>query len=93
MDWQPIETAPKDGTVILVYEKPWGFHPDHLFNSTHVVRWFDGERNGWGRGWMIAEYQNLGKNLTAPLFWMPLPEPPDQMMSIPDDPAFGLDAG
>lgn len=39
--WLPIETAPKDGTWILVYE------PTEDAPSCHVVRWGTPE---WGGG-------------------------------------------
>lgn len=64
MDWQPIETAPKD-TAILVYRN--GFQIAHL-NSVHK-RWI-------GYGWDTADTINM--NISAPTHWMALPDPPKE---------------
>ena len=81
MEWQPIDTAPKDGTKIL------GFQPirklsNELSGLTANLR-FVGEvgweeldlysdLRGWPSGWYTSE-DHLMCNLTH---WMPLPEPP-----------------
>jgi hypothetical protein len=61
-EWRPIETAPKDGTQILVYlGKHYGI-------NIVVVFWQpDGER------WMMTAAQPLEVSATH---WQPLPEPP-----------------
>lgn len=60
--WQPIETAPKDGTSIL------GAHYDAVFS----VYW-DLSANGWVDG-RTNLYDELS---TYPVtHWMPLPAPP-----------------
>ena len=67
--WQPIETAPKDGTAIVA----WCVHP-YASSMTEpddyvgpvIARWID--HNGGGWTW----HGHLG-NFTH---WMPLPEPP-----------------
>ena len=61
--WQPIETAPKDGTKICVawyddYAKKWRFHVDH-----------------WRKFHPIVGGEGFG-GITQPTHWMPLPEPP-----------------
>ena len=69
MRWQPIETAPKDGTRILV---PYPiFDPGNLTASPDryeiiVVHW---REVGWvsDGAWMLHE---------DPTHWMPLPPPP-----------------
>jgi hypothetical protein len=72
--WQPIETAPKDGTWILVYE-----HCEPL-PSVYVVRW--GVPEWWGASvdetWVtIAVGPNPDTyNATDATHWMPLPDPP-----------------
>ena len=65
--WQPIETAPKDGTEILIRSK-WG-------NIRHV-RW---NPDLWQGCWSPPDDELLAIN---PHFgmqphWMPLPEPPE----------------
>lgn len=62
MEWQPIETAPKDGTQILGY-------------STACIEciYFDEDANLWVQSWEGDEDYGL---LGAPVAWMPLPKPP-----------------
>ena len=61
-EWQPIETAPKDGTRVLVVER----------GTVSIADWFDG--NGWEPGacWWATDSGSL-RDVTH---WMPLPEPP-----------------
>lgn len=70
MSWQPIETAPKDGTKLLLHVLG-----NHGGNSIHVARWdaaYIG--SGWGHRWIHTDHWDgvSGK----PTHWMPLPEPP-----------------
>lgn len=59
-DWQPIETAPRDGTKILAWSGFWDKH--------HLVRWNQGE-NAWCEGsWCFGSVPDM--------VWMPLPAPP-----------------
>jgi hypothetical protein len=59
--WQPIDTAPKDGTSFLGY---W-LGGDHDC-SMHAVKFF---RGGW---WQTNEDYKCRE----PAYWMPLPPPP-----------------
>lgn len=61
-DWQPIETAPKDGTMILAYEHD-GLP---IYRDT---KWQDG-------GWLWAEIIDGYDAGWSPSHWMPLPAPP-----------------
>lgn len=70
-EWQPIETAPKDGTRILIFDNGCisiaNWH-EQIDNYNHAP--FD--------GWLIfypddAFYTQVSEN---PTHWMPLPEPP-----------------
>lgn len=68
LDWQPIETAPKDGTLILIYEKvtPRGADVDF---RVWITYWHsDGE-------WRSATCANSVETF-EPNYWMPLPKPP-----------------
>jgi hypothetical protein len=69
MDWQPIETAPKDGTSILVYDKGWMF----------VARWsmYDGcGATPEGGVFMSTSCVDGYTGTTRATHWMHLPEPP-----------------
>lgn len=62
-EWQPIETAPKDGRWILT----WTTDISHAFSPYLVVRW---KGNEW--------CYEAGKDFFAPTHWTPLPEPPKE---------------
>jgi len=62
MIWQPIETAPRDGTSVLVYSSKWfpGTNDcDIAFVAFGVWETLEGMRN------------------MNPTHWMPLPSPPE----------------
>jgi len=65
--WQPIETAPKDGTEVLV----WCEH-----HGTAYLAIF--ENHFPNQGWFCADaYPDGWTELCVdPTHWMPLPEPP-----------------
>ena len=78
-DWQPIETAPKDVTVILANFSdacPLTGAP-HVWTATYVTRW----RNVHGKAvdlpsqWFECSHAALNTN-GEPSHWMPLPSPP-----------------
>ena len=65
-EWQPIETAPKDGTMFL------GARAGHVWVRVSFWRKTD-KRFGWhGAQSMKTEVAN------QPTHWMHLPEPPRQ---------------
>lgn len=65
-DWQPIETAPMDGTELLLSGPSWnGMKPDEPPYFA-VGLWQSG---AWREG-------EDGSRLWSPTHWMPLPEPP-----------------
>ena len=71
--WQPIETAPKDGTDVLVYQRylkveKWTNKKEYGF-YIEVGCW---ERDTWRIRAFTPQY---GGN---PTHWMPLPEPPKE---------------
>jgi hypothetical protein len=63
--WQPIETAPKDGTWILAFSRT-GSIP-------YVAQWKDD-------GWRNNHYGDREPYWRFSVLdvWMPLPEPPDR---------------
>jgi hypothetical protein len=71
-DWQPIATAPKDGSDILLFNGSsqrmqvcsWGY--DDLFKS-EPKEWIFGESQGEHNEYSVFD---------NPSHWMPLPPPP-----------------
>lgn len=77
-EWQPIETAPKDGTPILIwirdrlYEAMWC---EHRFKPSSYIGEDADEDGWWGIRW--AEIDSYGVSPDEmPTHWMPLPNPP-----------------
>lgn len=72
MKWEPIETAPKDGSRILVFgpmEDGDELRPDPP--CTDVGMWDDFDHK-----WMVENVSALGTYCRA-THWMPLPPPPE----------------
>jgi hypothetical protein len=64
-EWQPIETAPKDGTEILAARKPRQFNW-WIFDVVSYA-WEDDNGHWW---------QHDGSRACQPTHWMHLPPPP-----------------
>ena len=65
-EWQPIETAPKDGTLIL----GWWTIAGSAY-APHVVRFVADAPEG--PNW----FDDYGAPFSEPTHWMPLPPAPD----------------
>jgi hypothetical protein len=63
-DWQPIATAPKDGSLLLLGYSRQGAVPD-------VGQWFPCDSYGKDGGWWVSHALHV-----FPTHWMPLPDPP-----------------
>lgn len=68
--WQPMSTAPKDGTSILIFEADEG-----TTGTVRVARWRD---DTIPTGWTGSEH--------APSHWLPLPQPPNNPMPASSNP-------
>jgi len=68
-NWQPIETAPKDGTAILAV--------DELTQDTHAVVYYEELRPGSIYVWHIIDSPTAYRKDRF-THWMPLPAPPTQ---------------
>ena len=78
MTWQPIETAPKDGTEILLFERG-------EYGGISVLHWRREEHylNGKPTGFADTGWCTPGEHVSAefnayfkPTHWHTLPEPP-----------------
>lgn len=73
MDWQPIETAPKDGTQVLLYVAE--YEPP-LFVGSFTYTELSKDHEDYWEGWSFAE-EILSNHVDIepePTHWMP--EPP-----------------
>lgn len=87
IQWQPIETAPRDGTEIILAIKGAG-HPSHW---VHIGWWNEGDSFPWRfidtfslepNGCCDNESDDRtpvnGAKEESVTHWMPLPTPPEQ---------------
>ena len=63
--WQPIETAPKDGRGILVYRPEGG---TNIIPKVSIDYWSEEYGNVWAKS----------NENTQPTHWMTLPNPPEE---------------
>jgi hypothetical protein len=68
--WQPIETAPKDGTRVDV----WAFWPETLASERTANAYFDRTEGDWYLGVFMSHQYMMPPIITH---WMPLPPPPE----------------
>jgi hypothetical protein len=72
-DWQPIETAPKDGTRILAYI-PWKWADGGEGEQLDVIAW-DERATMWFSP-TAPNYVQGCDSECLPTHWQPLPDPP-----------------
>ncbi len=73
MEWQPIETAPKDDAVWII-----GWDGEAVYPITWVDDEYDNVHN-WAYGvetWGGTLYEGVNEVKRQPTHWMPLPPPP-----------------
>lgn len=69
MTWQPIETAPKDGTEVFITFWAWD-EPGK--QRCYAVAGCE------GGPWVDMNDDNRAHEFYAPTHWMPLPQPPKE---------------
>jgi hypothetical protein len=85
MSWQPIDTAPKDGTAVLLCRaidadgNPIDWRENSLGVFVQVAAWWEGDDD-----WIVYCSQAREPALHfEPTHWMPLPSPPDTQPKEP----------
>lgn len=78
MTWRTIDSAPKDGTWVLVYDPSLDGHP-LVMPAVGVARWGVPEWGGGQETWVSVP---LGPNpdtmdFVSASHWQPLPSPPE----------------
>ncbi len=88
-EWQPIETAPKDGTVIRV---GWRSPGDTEMQEWFAMQWGHIQQNGLFPG-KVGMWVAPGGGLTwnddggdGPTHWMPLDDAPEGPIRAPAKP-------
>ena len=71
MDWQPIETAPKDGTSVLLWSVEIREPVIGCWSTAHATI-----REWWVDSWGPPGFDD-------PTHWMPLPEGPNVEVEAP----------
>lgn len=90
--WLPIETAPKDGTAVLVMRDIWpgtksGRAEECNGYNTYVAEWWARELGDGGGVWMCYMDRMLEPQCPIePTHWMPLPAPPCATPAAPSQP-------
>ena len=70
IEWRPIETAPMDGTEVLIFEAGQSFGYDYAIGR-FLPRWDGDAIGGWSNRNSASEYNR-------PSHWMPLPQSPQE---------------
>ena len=72
-DWQPLKTAPKDGSPVLLWAR-LGSHPPEGESFFPIVGFW---HRSVGRWKVAPEVLNAPEDL-IPTYWAPSPKPPGQ---------------
>ena len=80
-EWQPIETAPRDGTWILATRKGEEFFKCRWMTAYTLAEEYGGSACDYIQAcWDDGDIQTCwddGDNEATPTHWMPLPDPPE----------------
>jgi hypothetical protein len=73
MKWQSMDSSPKDGSPVLLYEQRED-GVGYIFTG-----YYCDSRNVdvYGTKWACLEYDAFNHN---PTYWMPLPNPPEEVV-------------
>lgn len=75
MDWQPIDTAPKDGRWVLVFAP--GFNTPQVARYAKTQTYEHGQLERNDEGWQLDQDSFFRPKQPPPTHWMALPEPPN----------------
>lgn len=80
MEWQPIETAPKDGTIVLACGK-WAGEIGGIGHAPEILAVsFSGSTDYKGFDWSVEGTSGYAAWL-KPTHWMPLPAAPTPVVA------------
>ena len=76
--WQKIETAPKDGTTVLLYPWPGQAHGVMVGVWEAVDEYSEWHGKSFTFAGFVDDYYSQEPIDWEPTHWMPLPEPPEE---------------
>ncbi len=78
MKWQPIETAPKDETVLVygTWQPDW-YNPPRIDPDVHKATCLEVSNSNGDWAWYVAGTDEDETYVYKPTHWMPLPLPPN----------------
>lgn len=77
MNWQPIDTAPKDGTRILLFFPTFRSMNVQIGSWSHSQHYDNGKLTHESARWWYGSTVGLwGGKESEPTHWMPIPEGP-----------------
>lgn len=76
-EWQPIETAPKDGTVVFLYGT-WAGEINGISNqpTVDIGSWAGGDSDFSGDDWWQLATGDAYGCWMRPTHWLPIPDAP-----------------
>ena len=69
--WNPIETAPKDGQLVLLCGGEWCFFGEITASSSVMAAWFSEKKNKW-----VLHIEESFAKYENPTHWAELPKGP-----------------
>jgi hypothetical protein len=76
MEWQPIKTAPRDGTWVLLYFDGWDTPSSEGQPTIYVGQWPPEDHWRHDGTWYVDWGDLTQYHIGPPTHWMPVPEPP-----------------
>jgi hypothetical protein len=76
MEWQPIETAPRDGTWVLLYFDGWDTPSSEGQPTIYVGQWPPEDHWRHDGTWYVDWGDLTQYHIGPPTHWMPLPALP-----------------
>jgi len=82
MNWEPIETAPRDRPILLWWPRYTYEADDDCGPVMAMGQWKNNPRTGKSYFADTDELDDYGMSNNPPSHWMPLPDPPNTELTL-----------